>query len=149
MTRTCQATKVKTRQKREYGVRLHIRSLPVFPIPPSPGINGRVVAVLTKILFGSLHVESYDLVGRSGDEAGEKEPTTLSRTTSAEAGARTASGGSGRRHEAVSSPPRSVGAETPSFLLTPSKGNVHAFKAPVTCAVLDILVRRMKCTCVL
>ncbi|CAM9308343.1 unnamed protein product [Ascophyllum nodosum] len=98
------------------------------------------MAVLTKILFGSLHVESYDLVGRSGDEAGEKEPTTLSRTTSAEAGARTASGGSGRRHEAVSSPPRSVGAETPSFLLTPSKGNVHAFKAPVTCAVLDILI---------
>lgn len=109
------------------------------------------MTVLSKILFGGLHVESYDLVtprasGGDGGDAFEYEEErtggilSLARSAAARAWT-TLAGGSGRRHEAVSIPPREVKAATPSFMLTPSKGNVHAFKASVTCAVFDVLVR--------
>lgn len=54
----------------------------------------------------------------------------------------TVSAGGGLRRGAASRQARAVDAATPSFLLTPSAGNVHAFRAPVACAVFDVLVRR-------
>lgn len=83
------------------------------------------MVVLSKILFGNLEVESYDIP--EGQDRGH--------STSA------SDGRFGVRLEAVSAGHYTVDRDTPSWMLTPSKGNVHAFRAARTCAVFDVLVR--------
>lgn len=88
------------------------------------------MVVLSRILFGSLEVESYDVIAgqdnsRSSSSADNDWP--------------------GVRLEALSAGYQTVDSETPSWILTPSKGNVHAFRAPRACAVFDVLVSAARC----
>lgn len=131
------------------------------------------VAVLSKILFGSLEVDSYDNVdttavegegeGGEGDQQSNRKKNAAAATTNgvvAEAGADASGkknaeritssreGGAQQRDGAVvfreQKRTAAVTAESRAFLLTPWKGNLHAFKAPVACAVFDVLVRVKK-----
>ncbi|CAN0084697.1 unnamed protein product [Ectocarpus sp. 12 AP-2014] len=99
------------------------------------------MAVLSRILFGTLDVTSYDIEDEEEDEAEEEQGSKR------EGG--TVAGAKLRRKEAqraVFAQRRQqqeggrVTAATPSFLLTPSEGNVHSFRAPAACAVFDVLI---------
>ncbi|CAM9752503.1 unnamed protein product [Pylaiella littoralis] len=143
------------------------------------------MAVLSKILFGSLEVESYDNVDAAGVEGQEEQEEEkeeedyddqrISRKKKATAPAAavaaaaataviTEAGAVADNSDAERVPRRTkddaqrrrrdgavvvrqqrqraaaVTAESRSFLLTPSEGNVHAFKAPAACAVFDVLI---------
>lgn len=113
-----------------FGATMPLSPLPLSPLPLPP--CRVLVAVLSRILFGSLEVESYDVV------AGRQAPTSATENVP-----RTPL-------EAVPIRRAVVDRDTPSWLLTPSHGNVHAFRAPVACAVFDVLVsefsrRIMRC----
>ncbi|CAM9788902.1 unnamed protein product [Ectocarpus sp. 4 AP-2014] len=97
------------------------------------------MAVLSTILFGTLDVTSYDTEEEEGEE--EEQGSRQEGGTVADAEL--------RRKEAqrvVFAQQRQqqeggrVTAATPSFLLTPSEGNVHSFRAPTACAVFDVLI---------
>ncbi|CAM9917132.1 unnamed protein product [Ectocarpus sp. 6 AP-2014] len=99
------------------------------------------MAVLSRILFGTLDVASYDMEEEEEGEAEEEEGSRREGGTFADAEL--------RRKEAqrvVFAQRRQqqeggrVTAATPSFLLTPSEGNVHSFRAPTACAVFDVLI---------
>eukprot|EP00903_Cladosiphon_okamuranus_P015133 g13994.t2 len=99
------------------------------------------MAVLSRVLFGSLGIDSYDIDvgmnepgdtdGTRGGPIGQDRPVRRRQRRREETRARRA--GWRQQHRVAT-------ASTPSFLLTPSEGNVHAFKAPAACAVFDVLI---------
>lgn len=108
--------------------------------PPPPGTppqqqpnpsRKQTVAVLSRILFGSLDVDSYDVgpAAEAEDDGGAGDDATHGRRRRR-----------GRRRTGLRQRHRTATASTPSFLLTPLEGNIHAFRAPTPCAVFDVLV---------
>ncbi|CAN0544695.1 unnamed protein product, partial [Ectocarpus sp. 12 AP-2014] len=98
------------------------------------------MAVLSRILFGTLDVTSYDMEEEEEDEEEEEQGSRGEGGTVADAKLRRK-----EAQRAVFAQRRQqqegdrVTAATPSFLLTPSEGNAHSFRAPAACAVFDVL----------
>ncbi|CAM9687396.1 unnamed protein product [Scytosiphon promiscuus] len=117
------------------------------------------MAVMSRILFGSLEVDAYDMEPQQQQQEGQDlQPDQVAELEEVAAvddvarGAVDAEGGtfrSARRERphgaemgafGEQQQRRTVTASTRSFLLTPSEGNVHAFRAPAACAVFDVLI---------
>lgn len=101
-------------------------SIGIFCLPPSAVIplhNHPGMTVFSKLLFGSMHIKSYDWVGVSKDSVESPRDALSSGVQLAKV-----------KTDAVFTAP----CET-SILYPASGGNMHCFTAKTKCAVLDVL----------
>lgn len=104
-------------------------SIGIFCLPPSgviPLHNHPGMTVLSKILFGTMHIKSYDWVVDFPPET----PTTFKPPEN---------GGSEMRLAKVKVDADFIAPCNPSILYPADGGNMHCFTAVTACAVLDVL----------
>lgn len=103
-------------------------SMGIFCLPPSgviPLHNHPGMTVFSKLLFGSMHIKSYDWVDRRHTDADKVDPSYVQ-----PAGVRLAK----VKVDSVFTAPCST-----SILYPADGGNMHCFTAVTSCAVLDVL----------
>lgn len=108
-------------------------SMGIFCLPPSgvlPLHNHPGMTVFSKLLFGTMHIKSYDWA----DEV----PATISPDTAAAPNA-THAGGAPARLAKLKVNADLVAPCNTSILYPASGGNMHCFTAVTACAVLDVL----------
>lgn len=103
-------------------------SIGIFCLPPSAVIplhNHPGMTVFSKILFGSMHIKSYDWIDSPKDDDKLTEPTHLE--------------GQNVRLAKVNTDTVFTAPCETSILYPTAGGNMHCFTARTSCAVLDVL----------